>query len=56
MLYTHGMTLVRKIKIAGLSYKEFALKLLNAVMSSGCSSTKVDVVFDIYCKISIKNA
>ena len=55
MLYIHGMTLVRKIKIAGLSYKEFALKLFSVVMSSGCSSTRV-VVFDIYCKISIKNA
>ena len=30
------MTPVRKIKTADLTYKEFSLNLLNAVMSSGC--------------------
>ena len=43
---TDDMTLVRKIGNAGLTYEEFALKLLNAVMSSGCSSSREDVVFD----------
>ena len=52
---TDDMTLVRKIGNAGLTYEEFALKLLNAVMSSGCSSFKEDVVFDECCEISIKN-
>ena len=50
------MTLVRKIKTAGLTYEEFALKLLNTVLSSSSSSTRVDVVFDVYREISIKNA
>ena len=50
------IALVRKIKTAGLIYEEFALKLLNAVMSSGCSSTKVDIASDAYREISIKNA
>ena len=53
---TDDMTLVRKIGNAGLTYKEFALKLLNAVMSSGCSSSREDVVFDECYEISIKNA
>ena len=50
-----GMALFRNIGNAGLTYEEFALKLLNAVMSSGCSSFKEDVVFDECCEISIKN-
>ena len=50
------MALVRKIKTAGLSYEEFAVKLLDAALSSGCSSTRLDVVFDVYYKILIKNA
>ena len=53
---TDGMALVRKIGNAGLTYEEFALTLLNAVMSSGCSSSREDVVFDKCCEISIKNA
>ena len=53
---TDDMTLVRKIGNAGLTYEEFALKLLNAVMSSGCSSSREDVVFDECYEISIKNA
>ena len=51
-----GMALVRMIKRAGLTYEEFALKLLNTVLSSSSSSTRVDVVFDVYRQISIKNA
>ena len=53
---TDGMALVRKIGNAGLTYEEFVLTLLNAVMSSGCSSSREDVVFDKCCEISIKNA
>ena len=51
-----GMALFRNIGNAGLTYEEFALKLLNAVMSSGCSSSREDVVFDECYEISIKNA
>ena len=50
-----GMALVRKIENAGLTYEEFALKLLNAVMSIGCSSSREDVLFDECYEISIKN-
>ena len=50
-----GMALVRKIGNAGLTYEEFALTLLNAVMSTGCYSSREDV-FDKCCEISIKNA
>ena len=50
------MALVRKIKTAGLTYEEFALKFLSTVLSSSSSSTRVDVVFDVYQQISIKNA
>ena len=42
-----GIALVRKIKTAGLTYEQFSVKLLNAVMSSGCSSNRVDAVFDV---------
>ena len=51
----NAMTPVRKIKTADLTYKEFSLNLLNAVMSSGCPSTRMDVVFDVYQEISINN-
>ena len=50
------MMLVRKIGNAGLNYEEFVLMLLNAVMSSGCFSSREDVFFDGCCEISIKNA
>ena len=50
------MALVRKIKTAGFTYEEFALKSLNAVLPSRSSSTRLDVVFDMYRQISIKNA
>ena len=50
-----GMALVRKIENAGLTYEEFSLKLLSAVMSSGYSSSREDVLFDECCEISIKN-
>ena len=51
-----GVALIRKIKTAGLSNEQFCLKLLNAVLSSVSSATIVDVVFDVYRNISIKNA
>ena len=50
------MPLAGKIGNAGLTYEEFALKLLNAAMSSGCSSSREDVVFDECYEISIKTA
>ena len=50
------MALVGKIKTAGLTDEEFVLKLLNTVLSSSSSSTRVDVVFSVYQQISIKNA
>ena len=53
---TDDMTLVRKIGSAGLTYEEFVLKLLNISMSSGCSSSKEDIVFDECWEISIKTA
>ena len=51
-----GMALVRKIKTAGLTYEEFALKLLNTLLSTSSSSSRIDVVFDVHQQISIKNA
>ena len=48
--------LVRKIKTAGLTYEEFTLKLLNTDLWSSSSSTRVDVIFDVYRQISIKSA
>ena len=51
-----GMALVRKIKTAGLTHEEFALKLLNTLLSTSSSSSRIDVVFDVHQQISIKNA
>ena len=51
-----GMALVRKIKTVGLTYGEFALKLLNTAVSRNSSSTRADFVCDVYWQISIKNA
>ena len=51
-----GMALVRKIKTVGLTYGEFALKLLNTALSRNSSSTRADLVCDVYLQISVKNA
>ena len=51
-----GMALVRKIKTVGLTYGEFALKLLNTAVSRNSSSTRADFVCDVYWQISIQNA
>ena len=48
------MALARKIETAGLTYEEFALKLPNAVLSSGYSSTREYVAFNVHRKVSVR--
>ena len=51
-----GMAMARKIKNSGLTFTEFADQLLKFVVSSTSHSSRIDIVFDVYRKSSIKNA
>ena len=51
-----GMAMVRKMKNAGLTFTEFADQLLKFAVSSNSYSSRIDIVFDVYRKSSIKNA
>ena len=46
-----SIALVRKIKTVGWTDEDFVLKLFSAGISRGCSSTRVDVVFDVHREI-----
>ena len=52
----YGMAMVRKMKNSGLTFTEFADQLLKFAVSSNSHSPRIDIVFDVYCKSSIKNA
>ena len=51
-----GMAMVRKMKNSGLTFAEFADPLLKFTVSSNSHSSRIDIVFDVYRKSSIKNA
>ena len=50
------MAMVRKMKNSSLTFTEFADQLLKFALSSNSHSPKIDIVFDVYRKSSIKNA
>ena len=50
-----GMAAVRQLKASGLTYKEFAEKLLKSVIKIVKNAKRIDVVFDVYLDNSIKN-
>ena len=51
-----GMSLVQKLKGDGKTFGEIAGSVLNFALHEGGKSTRIDVVFDVYRKTSIKNA
>ena len=50
-----GMAMVQKMKDSGLTVTEFADQLLKFSVSSNSNSSRINIVFDVYCKSSIKN-
>ena len=51
-----GMALVRRNKPTGHTYESYADHLLNAAVATSANASRVDIVFDVYRKNSIKNA
>ena len=51
-----GMSLVQKMKGENHTFAELAKMLLSSVLNVSRGSTRVDVIFDVYNEISIKNA
>ena len=45
-----------KMKNSGLTFTEFADQLMKFTVSSNLHSSRIDIMFDIYCNSSIKNA
>ena len=50
-----GMAMVKKMKDPGLTVTEFADQLLKFSVSSNSNSSRINIVFDVYCKSSINN-
>ena len=48
--------MVWKMKNSGLTFTEFADQLMKFTVSSNLHSSRIDIMFDIYCNSSIKNA
>ena len=51
-----GMAMVQRLKGDQKTFREVADMLLAMVLREGASSARIDAVFDVYRKISIKNA
>ena len=50
-----GMALTQKLKVHNKTFSELANSVLSDVLREGSGSKCTDVVFDVYCDISIKN-
>ena len=51
-----GMALVQRAKVAGCTFQKLASQLFESILAAGCKSGRIDVVFDVYRRVSIKNA
>ena len=51
-----GMALVRKLPVAGKTFDEFAEAFFVAARSLSKGAGRIDIVFDVYRDLSIKNA
>lgn len=51
-----GMSLVQRVKGDGKTFGEIAKSLLHQALLEGRNSARIDIVFDVYWKTSIKNA
>ena len=54
-LIVDGMAFVQQIKVVNITYSEFAMKLLERVLFTGKLASRIDVVFDEYRDVFIKN-
>ena len=50
-----GMACVRQIKVAKMKYGQFAITLLRYIIGLAKTAERIDVVFDVYKDISIKD-
>lgn len=50
-----GMAYVRQVKSGGLTFDQFSTKLLKAIVNASLSASRLDIVFDVYFKTSIKD-
>ena len=50
-----GMAVLRELPIAKLTYRELANRLLETILTAGKNAKRIDFVFDIYTKNSIKD-
>ena len=50
-----GMAVLREIAIPKLTYRELANRLLETILTAGKNAKRIDVVFDIYTKNSVKD-
>ena len=50
-----GMACIRQLKVLKSTYAEFAVNLLNFIFSQSMSANRIDIVFDVYIKNSIKD-
>lgn len=51
-----GMALVRKLQVAGKTFDEFAVLLFESSRRMSKKASRIDIVFDVYRDLSIKNA
>ena len=52
-----GMAIVQKFnKPNGLTFEQLACDMLESIMSMSKTASRVDIVFDVYREVSIKNA
>ena len=52
---TDGMALVLQIRTSKMTFEEFAIKLVCNILSIGQNSERVNVIFDVYRDIPIKD-
>ena len=49
------MSIVQKIKGNQRTFEDIAKSVFNRILHDAVGSKRVDVIFDVYCDISIKN-
>ena len=54
-LIVDGMAFVQQIKVTNITFSEFAMKLSERILCVGKMASRIDVVFDEYRDVSIKN-
>ena len=50
-----GMVYLQQGQVTNKTFGEFSTDLLEKILTIGSKATKIDVVFDVYYNLSIKN-